>query len=247
MPIVINRFDENVETGNSQTPDLTGADNVMTYAGTGIDTTSGGVMDGATQGVTSFNNDVVHNTQTTFGTRTFTHASGNILDASIPVGANTFTQNTSGTPFDDTTFHVFEINDGNQTAYFKESSEITYNLAAPGTLTYNVNNGDLVVIIILTNVNTPNVPTGFTQQGLNKSLSIISDYIVCTKKATADETGATVTPTMDGDGTGRGLSRLWVYNTEPDVTAGRIMGGLVGNGGLVGQGGLVGGRGGLIG
>lgn len=214
MAIVINRFDENVESGDSQTPDLTGSDNIMAYGGTGIDTTTGGQMDGATQGATNFVNGSEHDVQTTFGTRTFTNAEGHILDANIPTGANTFTQNASGTPFDDTTYHVFEYQDGNQSTVRKAVTTpiITYNLATPGSITYDIDAGGLAVIAIATNVNTPQVPSGWTQQGTNKSLSIITDYILCTRIAVSDETGTTVTPTMDGDGTGRGFSRVWVYN-----------------------------------
>ena len=212
MAIVLSDIDENVESGDSYTPDLTGSDNGLIYIGTGIDTTSGGSMDGATQSSTSFTGDSAHNTQTAFGTRVFTFASGYILDASIPSGSNTFTQSTSGTPFDDTTYALLSLENLDQSTPVKEiSTTLTYNNAAPGSITYDVDDGGLVVLIVTTNINTPQTPSGWTAQGANKALDIISDYRIYTRIATSDETGTTVTPTMDGNGNARGFSKLWVY------------------------------------
>ena len=115
----------------------------------------------------------------------------------------------------------------------------------PGSITYDIDDGGLAILVVTTNVNTPTTPSGWTVQGANKALGLISDYMMYTRIATSDETGTTVTPMMDGDGTGRGFSKVWVYNEA--AASGRIMSSLANHGGLAGLGGLAGKGGGLAG
>jgi hypothetical protein len=215
MAIVINNFDENVETGDAFTPDVTGDDNLLIHGGNALDSGSIATMGQQDLASTNMTQTSIHDLETPIGGNTIVGASGYILDASIPSGSSTFTQATTGT-FPDMTHNLCTISGADQTTPFKETSIVTYSLATPGALTYNVGtNGGLAILHVTTNVNNITAPTGtgtWTQQGTNKSLSTLSQYHIYTRLITGSETGTTVTPTMDGDGTGRGFARIEVWN-----------------------------------
>lgn len=212
MAIVINNFDENVEDGDAFTADVTGDDNLLIYGGCGLDTGTIATMGTSDHGGTSFVTHAIHDVETVLGTQTWVDASGHILDANIPTGSQTFNQNFTGT-FPDTTFHLLTISGADQTTPYKEANIGTYNLVAPGSISFDVgSNGGLVVLQVTTNVNVPTTPSGWTVQGANKTVSTLSQYRIYTKLYTSASAGDSVTPVMDGDGTGRGFSRLVVYN-----------------------------------
>ncbi|MCH9735903.1 MAG: DNRLRE domain-containing protein [Actinomycetia bacterium] len=210
MAIAIVTSDGNLNSAGSFTVDAS-ADGVI-YGGLALDTGSIATMNGATIGTDNFTNDSSHNNQVTLGTQTFVCASGHDLAPGVS-GSQTFTQNTTGA-FPGQGYHAFSVTGLNQTTPFKESNQVTYNNVAPGAITFDVDNGGLIILLISTNIGTPQVPAGYTQIGTSKSISVMSDVIVCYRISTATES-TSVTPTMTG-GSGRGQSRVWVYNPEPE-------------------------------
>lgn len=223
----INHIDENVNDNDTYIPDVTDDNNAVLLIGTGIEATAGanGSFGTSTLGTEDFVPGALHDSPFSFGTRTFTHALGWILDGDVPTGSQTFDQAYTGT-FDADTHCLISVSGFNQVTSFKESAQVSYSSATPADITYDIDDGGLAVLVVCTNINavdqTAIEAEGWSQEGASKSLDIISDYRIFTRIATADELGTTVTPAMTGNGTGRGFARVFVFNgtaTAPDTTA----------------------------
>lgn len=225
MPIVVNDFDFDVDNGNSYTPVDSGDDTAVIYIGTGIQAFGGStVFDASDLGGENFILDSTTNTFVEFGLRKFTNVGGWILDGNIPVGPQTFTQTGIGS-FLDTTFSMFSVSGLDQASPEKDSPDaISYNSTIPGSITYSIDAGGLAVLIVSTNLNAVDFAAieaqGWLRQGTSKSLNIITDYQVFTRIASTADASASVTPEMTGDGTGRGISKVWVYRPKAAASAG---------------------------
>ena len=220
MPIVVNRANGNLATGDLEPLDLTGDDNGIIFGGLALDTGGIATFNTATIGADQFVTDSSHDEETAFGTQTFITASGVIAPPTVS-GNQTFTQNATGV-FNGTGFHMLDVSGINQTTPLKEvSPPSTYNNAPSPDITYSVDSGGLALLIVTTNIGSaPATIPGWTTFGTEKAISIITSVRLYYRIAIADEVDSTVDP-MQG-ASGRGYSRVWVYNPEsappPDTT-----------------------------
>jgi uncharacterized protein YjiK len=221
MPIVVNRANGNLASGDLEPLDLTDDDNGIIFGGLALDTGGIATFNTATIGTDQFVTDSSHDEETAFGTQTFIIASG-VIAPPIVSGNQTFTQNTTGT-FNGTGFHMLDVSGINQTTPLKEISPPSiYNNAPSPDITYSVDSGGLAILMVTTNIGTaPATIPGWTTFGTEKSISIISSVRLYYRIAIADEVDSTVDPLQGASG--RGYSRIWVYNPEsappPDTTA----------------------------
>ena len=213
MPIVVNRTNGNLTSGSSEALDLTGDNNGIIFGGMALDTGSIATFGTATIGADSFTTDASHDEETVLATQTFIVASG-VATALTVSGSQTFTQNISGGAFNGTGYDMLDVSGIHQTTPVKSiSSPVTYNLAVPANIVYDVDNGGLVRMIVSTN--SGNVPTsisGWIKYGTTKAISIMTEVAQYYRIATADEVGSVINPMLGASG--RGYARLWVYNPD---------------------------------
>jgi len=217
MPIVVNRSNGNLNTGDTENIDLTGDDNGIIFSGLALDTGGIASFGIASIGADSFVTDASHDVENPFGTQVFITASGVVVNPSAS-GNQNFTQNITGT-FNGNGFDMLDVSGLDQTTPLKEISAInTYNNAVPSDHSYNVDNGGLVRMIVSTNVGVvPASIAGWIKIGSNKAISIMSSVATYYRIATSDEIGSTVNP-MNGS-SGRGFSQLWVFNASSGAPA----------------------------
>ncbi len=220
MPIVVNRANGNLSSGDLEALDLTGDDNAIIFGGLALDTGSIATFNTATIGVDQFDTDSSHDQEQPLGTQTFITASGVKAPPTVS-GNQTFTQNTTGA-FPGVSYHMLDCSGVDPVTPLKEvTAPVTYNNSVPADITYNIDNGGLAILLVSTNIGSaPATIAGWTTFGTEKSISVMSSVRLYYRIAAADEVGATVSPTNGA--AARGYSRVWVYNPEsappPDVT-----------------------------